>query len=157
MKKKVIATILSLGMVLPLAACGSTETSDVAADDATSTAVEEASIEQAEDATEETASVEDASSEETEEVKAEVTAEEVPDALYHFTFDEGVDEGIVPVKQTEKTDEDADNELLAGATYAITEDDSLSLLYSEGTVGDALYVNGEYRGEDEIGKPPSRS
>jgi len=127
MKKKVLATLLSASMVLSLAACGGSE---------------ETTTETNTEASTEAASVE-AQTEE----KAEVTAEEAPKAKYHFTFDEGVDEGIVAATRPENPlteDEKAADPLVAGATYAIEEDDSLPLLYADGVVGNSLYVNGEY-------------
>ncbi|MCR4903847.1 MAG: LamG domain-containing protein [Butyrivibrio sp.] len=135
MKKKVLATLLSASMVLSLAACGgSTETATDTTETATNTtetATEAASTETAAETTE----------------TAEVTAEEAPEAKYHFTFDEGVDEGIVAATRPAEAlteDEKAADPLLAGATYAITEDDTLPLLYADGVVGNSLYVNGEY-------------
>ena len=128
MKKKVLATLLSASMVLSLAACTNSN------DSATTTTETEVATE----ATSEAAETEE---------KAEVTAEAVPEAKYHFTFDEGVDEGIVAAVRPENPlteDEKAADPLVAGATYAIEEDDSLPLLYADGVVGDCLYVNGEY-------------
>ncbi len=148
MKKKILATLLSATMVASLAVgCGSSSTTETASED---TQTEEAAEETAEETTEEAAeeTTEETTEEAAEETEAtEVVAEEVPEAKYHFTFDEGVDEGVVAATRPEAAlteEEKAADPLLAGATYAIVEDDTMPLLYADGTVGNSLYVNGEY-------------
>ncbi|MDE5865791.1 MAG: hypothetical protein K2H31_04215, partial [Lachnospiraceae bacterium] len=67
---------------------------------------------------------------------AAVTAEAIPDAFAHYTFD-GDDEGYTAVVQVEDV---GDND---GATFGIADTDA-AFAYADGPVGQALYLDGSY-------------
>lgn len=146
MKKKVLAALLCASITATMfTACGTTE-ADTAASDATEAASEEATAAATEASTEAAASDASTASSDAAAAATMAEAEALPESniKYHFTFDEGEDEGVVAVKQTAKEDADAEDPLLAGATFKLTEDDSLSEIYADGVNGNSLYVNGNY-------------
>jgi len=149
MKKKVLATLLCASMMTSLfTACGSTEESTESTDTASVETSTEAETTTDEASTEESTESADATTDESAQETETATlaeAEDLPEdnIKYHFTFDEGADEGITCVKQEEKTEADTDANL-AGATFKLVEDDTLSEIYTDGVVGNALYVNGNY-------------
>lgn len=67
---------------------------------------------------------------------ADVTAEAIPDAFAHITFDEGANEGYTVVERAEN--EPGSN---TGATHGIV-DSSATLGYADGPVGQAIYLDG---------------
>jgi hypothetical protein len=80
----------------------------------------------------------DAAAESTESADAEVSveSEELPEAFAHLTFD-GDDEGYTAIVQTDNV---GDND---GATYGLEATD-VSFSYTDGPVGQALYLDGSY-------------
>jgi len=69
--------------------------------------------------------------------EVEVTPEEVPEAKYHFSFDDAT--GLTPVTQVTK----ATDSVNTGATYDIAEVEA-EVLFSNGPVGQCVYANGQY-------------
>lgn len=69
---------------------------------------------------------------------SEVTAEELPEAFAHITFD-GEDEGYVAVAQVDKAADSVND----GATFDIAPTDA-TFGYADGPVGKALYLTGKY-------------
>lgn len=65
---------------------------------------------------------------------------ELPEAFAHITFD-GEDEGYKAITNGEKAENDP---LLDGANKSIVEAPDAQLLYGEGPVGKALYIDGTY-------------
>ncbi len=65
------------------------------------------------------------------------TAEELPEAFAHITFDGG-DEGY---KALVRVDDKGDND---GATYGIAPSDEVAFRYGDGPVGKALFLDGTY-------------
>lgn len=118
MKKKLLSVLLAAAMVASLAACGGDDNTDgdVTNNDNTETGgTEEAGGNNA----------------------ADVTAEDLPAAFAHITFDEGAGEGYTVV---ERTDDPGAND---GATYGIV-DSTATLGYADGPVGQAIYLDGEH-------------
>ncbi len=131
MKKKLLATLLCVGMTASLlSGCGSSSSTSTTTD---TTATADTS------ATEASASAEtEAAAEQTaapEAVMAE--AEALPDeAFVHITFD-GDDEGYTALVQV---DDVGDND---GATYGLAATDA-TFTYTTGVVGQSLYLDGTY-------------
>ncbi|MDE5597748.1 MAG: hypothetical protein K2J04_07940, partial [Lachnospiraceae bacterium] len=122
MKKKVLCSLLCVSLTAGLlTACGG---NDNAASNDTNATTETNDNNSAADA------------ETTDSAPAEVTAEAVPDAFAHYTFD-GDDEGYTAVVQV---DDVGSND---GATYGIA-DTEATFAYADGPVGQAIYLDGTY-------------
>ncbi|MCH5269191.1 MAG: hypothetical protein J1E83_00415 [Lachnospiraceae bacterium] len=112
MKKKIVSVLLAATMVLSLAACG-------------------------DDAGNDTPDTQETTPEQGDTTPDNVTADALPEAFAHITFDEGAGEGYTVVERTEDLGD------LDGATYGIT-DSAATLSYADGPVGQALYLDGEH-------------
>lgn len=119
MMKKILALLLTLVMALSLFA-GCTNGSETPTDEATEPPVQETTP-----------------PEETETPAPAVEPEEVPEAKYHWSFDDAT--GLTAVKQVEK----AADSLNDGAIFDIGESDH-DILFAEGPVGQCLYLDGKY-------------
>ncbi len=127
MRKKLLSVVLCSAMIATMAGCGS---KDEAASSAAQTSTAPSS-------TSSTASTPASTTSST--APATVTAEEVPAAFQHITFDNGKqeEEGYVGVQQVEDKG-DAD-----GGNFGLKDDKDYKFQYAAGPVGDALYVDGK--------------
>lgn len=125
MKKKVLCTLLCASLTLGmLTACGN---NDNAADNGTNDTNQ---------TNEDNSAANNTDAGTTDTTPAEVSAEAVPDAFAHYTFD-GDDEGYTAVVQVEDV---GDND---GATFGIADTDA-AFAYADGPVGQAIYLDGSY-------------
>lgn len=142
-KKSVVSFMLSAAVVATMfAGCSSGSSDNTEAE----TSTEAVSEEESEESSEEESSEEEASSEEAADDTHFWTlaeAEEVPEALYHYTFD-GDDEGISVITQGDMitAEEKEADPYLAGATYSLVESDAELQYVDNGAVGKALYMDG---------------
>jgi uncharacterized secreted protein with C-terminal beta-propeller domain len=120
MKKKLVSVLLSATMAATLlAGCGNSDSTDTeATSEATTEATSEADTTAAEPATEETGSVE---------------AEELPEAVYYYSFDAADDSDSIKVVNQDTTASSA------SAILTTTDDEKT---YIPGVKGDAIYTNG---------------
>lgn len=146
MKKKYLAYGLCVAMaVSSVSGCGSKKNENTTAD-VTEAVTEEPTAEPTEEATPEP--TEEATPEPTQEAASGLAeAEELPEALYHYTFDGG-DEGYTTVARTDDVGANS------GATYGIVEsstyvdsdgnEQAINMQYATGPVGNCLYLDGNY-------------
>ncbi len=114
MKKKLLSILLCTAMVATmLTACGGDDTTNDGGSQVETGAGEEVT-------------------------PSEVTAEELPAAFAHITFD-GEDEGYTAVVQVDKATDSVND----GATYDIAPTD-VTFGYADGPVGKAIYLTGKY-------------
>ncbi|MCH5253129.1 MAG: hypothetical protein J1F22_09195 [Lachnospiraceae bacterium] len=123
MKKKLLSVLLAATMVLSLAACGDDAGKDTPESD-TTPSKEETTPEQGGN-----------------DVTPDVAPEAIPNAVVHYTFDEGAGEAYKLVEETT----DFDPAVLDGANVQRDMVESAdALAFADGPVGQALYLDGKH-------------